>query len=166
MQITTSGGKVRLQRYGGTTGKGDARTTHLMRIGSFSDRVQPEFQVSATDTDPEKIPFAIFRCTTPEEHDELLAYVQKLRVDEMPDKVRALAGDLRSVCRLLQNFPLDTDDAETLISACSSMMRALRRSKSVGAGTKKATITHDVTPPASISGSQAPERGAEPPTPI
>lgn len=129
MQITVSNGEIRISRYGGTIGKGEDRKTLSSRIGSFPDIVQPEFQSSATDANLNKIPYAIYRKTTPEEHDELIAFVQRLRMDEAQEKIRALTEDLRGISRLLKNVRLEPHDADALASACSEISRALRHAK-------------------------------------
>jgi len=159
MQFTMSGNIIKLSRYGGSIGKGDERKTINTRIGSLPASVQPEFQTSATDNDCQKIPYAIYCSTTPNEHGELIEYIRKLRLEEAERRVRTLTTDLRSIVRWLPDANINQDDAQALLSACTAIVKAMR-SADASRRSKPPCDTPQIAENASVSASHTTESSA------
>jgi len=127
MQIKISGKQIHLARYSGSSKDGDSRKTLTARIGSFPADVLPEFN-TISGVDKEKcIPIKIYRSTTPDEHDLIIAFVRDLRLSELMQRVQQTTTELREIEQLIPDARLDPVDAKSLLNVCTTIAKLLRK---------------------------------------
>jgi len=134
MQITRSGEKICLSRYGGSSKSGETRKALSVRIGSFRADVMPTFNTSPENHDEQSIPYAVFRSITPDEHDSLLCFIRELRLEELAQRIKKTTAELSSLTCMIPEATLELEDAKSLVDACIAAVTVLRKGLSLGAG--------------------------------
>lgn len=93
MQITVSKGMINLNRYAGTDMVDGKRRPFKVNIGQFSENARPEFARNELDVGSGRIPWVIYRNTTPLEQDLIVSFIRKRRRDNaLPTLIDAVAS--------------------------------------------------------------------------
>lgn len=110
MNIEIKSGLVRLARYAGGETVDGRRRSHRVRVGQFPENALPEFATSANDSDSERIPWSIYRNTTPVEHECILEF---MRVHHRSKAVSQLEEVARTLERIASLNGLEIPEALT-----------------------------------------------------
>lgn len=126
MQISLSANTINLSRYGGTVTEAGARKTLSVRIGSFPVAVMAEFNRSATEEDGGRIPYQIYRSTTPDEQQQIIDFLRNHRLAEVTQRVKDVTKEMTAITALLPEAELDARDTDEFLRVCTGLTKALR----------------------------------------
>lgn len=127
MRIEINGGMVQLSRYAGSENVDGKRRSNGARIGRFSASALPEFATSKSDADPDRIPFEIYRNTTPVEHECIISFMRKHQLANAIPQLEEAVGVLERVARL-DGLDITPEMARRVQSASRKLNRCVRPS--------------------------------------
>ena len=127
MRIEINGGMVQLSRYAGSESVEGKRRSNGVRIGRFPVSALPEFSTSESDTDPDRIPFEIYRNTTPVEHECIIDFMRKHQLANAIPQLEEAVGVLERVARF-DGLEITPEMAKRVQSASRKLNRCVRQS--------------------------------------
>lgn len=127
MRIEINGGMVQLSRYAGSENVDGKRHSKGARIGRFSASALPEFATSESDADPDRIPFEIYRNTTPAEHECIIDFMRKRQLANAIPQLEEALRILERVARF-DGLEVTAEIAKRVQSTSRKLNRCVRPS--------------------------------------
>lgn len=155
MQITVSKGIIKLNRYAGTDMVDGKRQPFKVYLGQFSENVRPEFARNEMDAGSGRIPWMIYRKTTPFEHELILNFIRKRRRENALPKLNDAVELLESV-----NDVDELKVPDQVWKRLQSAVRQIRKCVVSGASVAAAVVQHSDEQPSELAKPAESEAGS------